>query len=498
MEKMHDDVGNSTDRGTPGHGMNRRQVIMAAMAGPIALASCGGFEEAAADAPNESPSSSSPPPASPPAQAPASTPSPAPSPAPAPHPAPVPSPTASPPPTAQPGQGGLPSWVPGAIGEAALVPMANTLRDVAIINEAILRNESTFVYAAYSGGVYNPYYGQWGAHVIHGGGHSATQDNSVFIADFNTLRFERVGAPTMLPGFQDYEDRIKLGGFADDPTANPREVDTGVPGSAHTYDCLLILPPSISGDPRGALIRPVASAVGYGVSRETGWSHSFSFTAQKWSRLSTNACSRWTPGGSCAYDTERQRIWPLRSDGSNALSYLDLGSRTWSNAPGSPQAVTGYPDMVYSAYCAHRDIVVMTTHTENDAAARFYWFNAGSNGQARTPVSFSSGGLPPANWGKGSLLYIADLGKLIWFTQAGGDYYYEIDVPSNPGSAWSWIARPITGVARPSALDPAPYASTYKRMDYSPQLKSLLWVTARSTNKSYEFGGRVVVIRVAP
>ncbi|MFN7394678.1 MAG: hypothetical protein ACK5RW_00060, partial [bacterium] len=101
--------------------------------------------------------------------------------------------------------------------------MQNRLQDVAFLDEPRLGNNSTFVFAAYSGGAYNPYYGAWGAHVIHGGGHAATQDNSVFIADFNTLRFERIGGPTMLSSFQAYEDAIRSGGFPDDES-NPREV----------------------------------------------------------------------------------------------------------------------------------------------------------------------------------------------------------------------------------------------------------------------------------
>lgn len=481
--------------------MKRRNLLITAFASPVALSGCWEevrSEDLEAAAPNLSESTSSAPPV--PAPAPASgTAAPAPPPIqtpPAPPPAQSP-PSAPPPPSPSLPQGNLPSWVPSRLGEAGLVPMTNSLRDVVVLNETLLRNQSTFVYGAYSGGAYNPYYGPLGAHVIHGGGHSATQDNSVFIADYNTLRFERVGEPTLLPTYQDYEDRIRFGGFADD-NSNPREVEAGVPGSAHTYDCLLILPPAVGGDAYGSLIRPVAGAVGYGVSRTTGRSHSFGLSSRKWKRASTNASAGWTPGGSCAYDSRRQRIWPLMADNSSALSYLDLNTGTWSNAQGAPQSVSGYPDMVYSAYCAHRDVVVLSTNREADTAAKFYWFSAGSNGQARTPVSFSSGALPPGHWGRASLVYVPELNKLIWFSLYGGDNYYEIDIPANPAEPWSWIARPISGPARPSQLSPAPYNSIYKRMDYSPQLKSLMWVTGQSTASSYDFGGRVVAIRVAP
>jgi hypothetical protein len=382
-------------------------------------------------------------------------------------------------------------------GDSSLVPMQNTLGDVAYMDERILGNSSTFVFAAYSGGIYNPWYGPWGAHVIHGGGHAATQDNSVFIADFNTLRFERIGGPTLLGSFDDYERAIRNGGFADD-NSNPRELSPGVPGSAHTYDCLLMVPPSLCGDPYGALIRPVAGAIGSGVSRTSTWSHAFTFGDRRWQRFSSNNAAGWTPGGSCAHDTRRNRIWPLASDNLTALMSLDLTTRRWTSNSGSPRSVPGYPDMVYSAYCAHRDIVVMCTHAERERDARFFWFAADSNGQARNPVRFDVQELPAANWGRGSLIYVPELSRLIWFSLEGGDFYYEIDVPADPTQVWRWVARPILGPGRPSALTPAPYDSVYKRMDYSPQLKSLIWVTAQTTLSSLSFGGRVVAIRVAP
>ena len=71
----------------------------------------------------------------------------------------------------------------------------------------------------------------------------------------------------------------------------------------------------------------------------------------------------------------------------------------------------------------------------------------------------------------------------------------EIDVPSDPSSPWTWVARAITGAGKPSNLSPGPAGAIYRRMDYSPRLKSLMWVTGQSTADSYEFGGRVVATR---
>jgi hypothetical protein len=153
--------------------------------------------------------------------------------------------------------------------------------------------------------------------------------------------------------------------------------------------------------------------------------------------------------------------------------------------------------MVYSAYCANRDIIVIATNDDGESNIRMYWFAAGSTGGTRTLVSFSTGPLPQANWGRGSIVYVPELQKLIYWTQYSIDTYYEIDVPANPSSPWSWAAKPITGTAKPSTLSPAPAGSTYHRMDYASPLKSLVWVTAQGSG-TYGFGGRVVCIRVVP
>ncbi|MBL8028012.1 MAG: T9SS type A sorting domain-containing protein [Fibrobacteres bacterium] len=385
----------------------------------------------------------------------------------------------------------LPAWVPDSVGEAGFIPMTNKLDDVDTIGTWSGAGPSNF--ADYSGGCYNSYYGPLGAHIIHGGGHAGSNDNSVFIANYNTLAFERVGNPTGLASSQAYNDQIRYGGFTDD-ISNPREIADNVPGSAHTYDCLLTLPPAVCGDSLGALIRPVAGAIGTEVSRVTGWSHVFTFSDRKWHRWSTNYAKSWNPGGTCAYDTKRGKIWPISGENMTYRACLDLSTRTFTNIWGH-RGMNSYPDMVYSTYHVLRDIIVIATNGNGDSTVKMFWFKADSTGGERTPVTFSTGSLPHASWGRGSIVYVPELQKLIYWTQTRIDSYYVIDVPENPASAWSYVVKPIFGAAKPSTLNPVPRGSTYHRMDYSPQLKSLVWVTGTGGSTT-SFGGRVVCIRV--
>jgi hypothetical protein len=392
---------------------------------------------------------------------------------------------------------GVPSWVPATVGDTALVPMTNTIASVSLRTTlpADARGSGDDEFFDFSGGVYNPYYGDLGAHVVHGGGHAATQDNSVFIANFNTLLWELVGPPVVLASKSVYDGYITTGAppdsFADTPTANPREIASEVPGSCHTYDNLLILPPSLSGDPLGALIRPVASAIGQEASRETGWSHVFPFTSETWDRWSTNAKSMGSHvGGTSVLDTLRNRIWAITS-GNVATGYLTGSTRTWTsgNISSLPDS---YPDSVWSCYVAHRDIVLIATRNSGQTTTRFYYYDASGNGETRTLVTFTGGN--PAGGYNGSLVYVPDTEKVVFWSSQDQDNYVEIDLPSTLSSNWTKTSIPITGSYRPSLLSPTYSAWTYKRMDYAPQLKSLVWVTGCPELSSTT--SRVVCIRI--
>jgi hypothetical protein len=106
-------------------------------------------------------------------------------------------------------------------------------------------------------------------------------------------------------------------------------------------------------------------------------------------------------------------------------------------------------------------------------------------------------------WGGGSLIYVGDLGKLVYWTARDQDAYYEITVPTNvktaPGAAWSWVRKPIVSAGGTNGKVPSQLTkmnTTYHRMDYAPALKSLMWVVPQ--NSSGTWGNQVMCIRIAP
>jgi hypothetical protein len=387
----------------------------------------------------------------------------------------------------------LPNWVPATVGASTKLATTNALDAVDL--EGVWSGDSAAHFGDYSGGAYNRYWGTFGAHVLHGGGHSANNDNSVFLFDYNDLTFKRIAGPTQLASAQAYQDIVSSG---PDNMTNPREYASGVPGSAHTYGMMAILPPSICGDSKGALIRPVASAISTSASKSTGWSHLCTMTTPTWSRWSTGSfptAEQGWDGGGCVYDTTRQRIWPIRSSGAPA-NYLDLSTRAWVAGSAAPAMSNSYADTVLCCYDSNNDIgIISTCQNGGGAGQSFYYFSAAGSGTERTAVTFSSGSLPDARFGGGNIIYIPELNKVIYWTYQNRDVYYEITV--NVGGQWSWIARSITGPGRPSLITGNLRAETFGRLDYAPQLKSLVFVVCRDLN-DFVWGNNVLCIRIVP
>ena len=401
----------------------------------------------------------------------------------------------------------LPSWVPTVVGTAALAPMTNTLESV-WTDGVWAAGVGTQQLSDFSGGAYNPHVGTYGEIDVHGGGHSANNDNGIYAAGLDALTWTKPFAPTALvtspaAGSNLYDEYITNGAppdsFADTATANPREVAPGVPGSAHTYDSMFILPPALGGGNKGSLIRLMSGAVGRSASRTTGWAHRFDRATNTWTRWSTNACAWSEPGTAAVLDTLRNRAIPVSPPGFTIghVSYLDIATRTWSNTVAVVPNASGYVDNGLAEYHPAKDIIVQAAcaNVTGTESANFYWFAGASNISTRALVSWTNGAGPRHhNWGRGSLSYVAATGQFFFWSRWNEDQYYLIDVPANPANPWTWTAYTISG-ATPSAMSPVPAGPTYGRMAYAPALRSVVWATGNSS-ASYHFGGRVWALRI--
>ena len=377
----------------------------------------------------------------------------------------------------------VPSWVPEIGGHIKALATANSF---ASQNGNLAGWEYAFgkIVDDYSGGVFNPYWGPLGAIVFHGGGHSATFDNSVVILDFNDLTFKRLSNPTPSKNGANWVSTTGRS-QSDDPAFNPTycEYGDGQPGAGHTYDTLAILPPADGGAPCGSLIRVSSYAVHVNLSRNTGWAHRFDFhsTAMRngtWVRWSVNGPSSYLfPGACSAYDSRRKRFWWIAglSSAPPMIRYLDVATQKQleigysSTARVAPAA---NPDSTTMRYEAGRDILVLTCTVGGNFTLAFLRCDFPELGWVVPPLS---AGIPTVPEASHPFDYVPEAGKYVLLTGADSAALYDIVPPQDPALAWAVTRRSLVG-----GLIPTAYV-VGKRWSYSPSVKSFVWM-ARSSS----------------
>lgn len=276
----------------------------------------------------------------------------------------------------------LPAWAPSEPGGLRVLATRNTFLSQ---NGALAGWESSFgkVVDDYSGGVFNPYWGRLGAMVFHGGGHSATFDNSVVLLDLNDLVFKRVSQPTPSLDGKNWADARRVAGGVDGAfDAAHCEYGDGQPASAHTYDALAIVPPDAGGAACGSLLRVASFAAHVNASCNTGWSHRLDFTSTamrdgRWTRASANSLSGYLAPGACsAYDSRRKRVWWLASltSAPGHIRYLDLGSAEQVQLGlerGATLAPFAAPDSATMRYDPLHDVLLLSGAVGTETALAY-------------------------------------------------------------------------------------------------------------------------------
>lgn len=165
----------------------------------------------------------------------------------------------------------LPSWVPAPGNIAVLTQanggLANRFRDVVAPNFEPFYSKK--VVNDYSGAFKNPHWGTWGCTVFFGGGHAATNDNMVAIAEYgaSAISFRRICDPTPWFGtgtdeVTRYANSVGNANASLNPTYMESTID-GKPGAPHSYGCGDIIGPEHGGAAHGTFMQVISSAVNY-------------------------------------------------------------------------------------------------------------------------------------------------------------------------------------------------------------------------------------------
>jgi hypothetical protein len=444
----------------------------------------------------------------------------------------------------------VPLYVPRTLYEAALVPMTNTVNSVHDGKAGSYGPEAT---GDFSGGVADTVTTRFGELIWHGGGHAAGEQNGIYgaLLSWTTGTFRRranmtdlvaagkwmapgslaaFGAPTESsfdyfiqygPNSTNWTTYGTTGGreLADNETANPREVEPNVPGSAHTYTNLVFIPPWVSGTAQGKFLRPGSKAVGTAVSRNTFFHHAFDFAAGTWERWLAPASIPTAIRAPSDYAVDTKR-WRLRLN----RGHIDLRTKATFENPGSVGSMPAYEDARLYACHPERDILITVRNSDSGPdeingtnyltfPSRWYWWPADSAADTgtRNLITWTNPSGPPnvtgftpsGNTCRASVVYVPPLQKFAYKvkthfgTDTRNDRFFWITVPTNPADPWTWEEVTVTGAGRSSALGFEPRAHVYGRMQYFPALKSLVELPLRDGSGHPPFN-HLIVTRVVP
>jgi hypothetical protein len=254
----------------PHNDLRRRRVVasLSALFGSAYLAACGGGGSADASA----------------------------APAPGPSPSPGPSPAAPPPP---PPAGELPSWVPspGTVGNINLNSLSS-VNPCGVTNcwySGSMRQQSAW--RNWCGAAFAREYSQNGAFVYWGGGHGGGDDHSLYLFDFSTRLWSRVG-PSLPPASYIasldpiWSDYLHEGSYI-------------VPG-LHSYNYPSYVPPGKSGaGAKGSFLLPLLVSPAGGNAP-----HAVDLATGQWTRFAAAKTGGYSsPYSGAIEDTKRGRVW---------------------------------------------------------------------------------------------------------------------------------------------------------------------------------------------
>ena len=377
----------------------------------------------------------------------------------------------------------LPAWAPGEPGSLRVLSTRNSFLSQ---NGGLPGWESAFgrLVDDYSGGVFNPYWGRYGAMVFHGGGHSATFDNSVVLLDLNDLTFKRVSQPTpSLDGKYWADARKAPGGIDRAFDVAHCEYGDGQPGAGHTYDTLAILPPDAGGAACGSLLRVASFAVHVNASCNTGWTHRFDFPSTamrdgRWTRGSANGFDNYLAPGACsAYDSRRNRVWWLASltSAPGHMRYLDVASGQHVQLAlerGATLAPFASPDSPTLRYDPVHDLLLMTGSVGSETALAFLRCAQPQAGWTTPTLTQPIPALPNASLGFDR---VPEQGAYVMLSSADRHAVYALQVPDRLAQPWAVERQALQRLEFPSAR------VVGKRWSYGEAARCFVWMASSTS-----------------
>jgi hypothetical protein len=261
----------------------------------------------------------------------------------------------------------------------------------------------------WTGAAWAPGFSPYGALAFWGGGHGGGEDVSLYVFDFTTGLWSRVGPSN--PATADYTQQL-------DPVWYDylHEGSYIVP-ALHTYNYPSYVPPNLSGSgPKGSWLLPqLVGAAGSGAKP-----HAVDLATGRWTRFSSNP-GNWgqTPYAGSIEDTRRNRVWWFSTDSAD-INLLDLNEPHPRRVHVMPAAPAGTL-LAFGGYYARHVYV-----PETDMAVGFWCYYGQSQlrGQIMDMTSGRPVELSGPTWPTRNMALGAGFG-VDWCPDTRSFYFYE-------------------------------------------------------------------------
>jgi hypothetical protein len=357
----------------------------------------------------------------------------------------------------------------------------------------------------FTGVIFNPYMGQYGAYLLHGGGHATSgaysrmTENTVYAWFADTRQWFRLTEPTY-PGVNSSGTSLETLGdwanfkeppYASDLLQTYGELAPGIPASNHSRWLPCILPPGAGGAAKGSLFVTALRSIHTGGNGGAAYAFRLDITGNttaSWSRVAIGAPNSAV---SACVDTSRGHVYHSRT-GSYTMDRLDAAAGTWLTVTPSgfvSDSLAGMP-MVYAP--AHDAIVLMRTDFTLAVMP------AGTNPLVmtlKTPTGSAPTGEAPTVGAGGGCCWCPDIGSygaiVHWnpSTSVVKACYAPSDVLAG---TWNWVT--LSASNSPAYSVGSLVGLSYNRIQYAPALKSLLvapmtGITGSGDAQKLNYGG---------
>lgn len=384
--------------------------------------------------------------------------------------------------------GPTPSWLPAA-GQVAVLTQSN----------GRLTNTHSSICAPYfepfyfaktvndfSGYVVNPYFGTYGALVGFGGGHSATNDNTLWglVVDRDNCSFRRLIDPSPLFGIGTSPEARSQNSTANasaliDPVYGEYLVDRK-PAAPHSYGAMDVMGPADGGAACGTYIRVVTAALASVGFLDVGACHQVDFADVdgpfRWQRRTDNVMASplaMTPAQWTAHVPSQRRIYfETRAAGSQQPPrWFDLVSNTYVMGTGAARTSGSDGSDTGTMFHLPEKGLIVFADSSGGALRMHYMDVTVAQPRWSRPIKLSEQLAVPSDFS--CACWCADNDRIIVGNVVGDNSaVYEIQVPSDLNGFWV-VSRAPFGAGQTIGFAGSP---TYKKWTYNSRVRAILYM----------------------